>query len=186
MKKKFGTIALALIIGLTVVAIGLGFLFGPANPIPWVLMGGLALVVFFYNRREVESQLVWKDEYSVGVEKVDDDHKQLITLLNRFQTAYEYHTGEEFERTALNELINYTRYHFDREEELMKEHEYPDIEAHKAQHAAMIAEVEQFQKDYQARGHEALEGVATYLNEWLINHINGTDKLYVPYMADKR
>ena len=32
---------------------------------------------------------------------------------------------------------------------------------------------------------EALQGVANYLYGWLINHINGTDKLYMPFLTGK-
>ena len=128
---------------------------------------------------------MWQDAYSVGVATLDDDHKKLIDLLNQFQTAYDYHTGEAFEQEALNELVAYTRYHFEREEKLMADIGYPDLDAHKEQHRVMIAEVERFVADYQARGHEALEGVASYLTDWLINHINGTDKQYGPFFNEK-
>ena len=185
MNKKFSTLMLALVIGLTIVAIGMGFLFGPTNPIPWILMGVLVVIVIIYNRRSGRDKLQWKDEYSVGIKELDDDHKQLIILLNRFLTAYEYHTGEAFERGTLKELLDYTRYHFDKEEKMMEEYDYPGLAEHKEQHESMIAVVGQFQKDYEARGHEALQGVANYLYGWLINHINGTDKLYMPFLTGK-
>lgn len=185
MKKQFNTLVLAALIGLLVVAIGLGFLFGLDNPVSWLLIGVVIAIPFIYKRMADRNRLVWKDSYSVGVKVLDDDHKKLIDLLNQFQTAYEYHTGEEFEHEALNELVAYTRYHFEREEKLMEDTDYPDLDTHKEQHRAMIAEVERFVADYQARGHEALEGVASYLTGWLINHINGTDKQYRPFFNEK-
>ncbi|MBL3526258.1 MAG: hemerythrin family protein [gamma proteobacterium endosymbiont of Lamellibrachia anaximandri] len=183
--KKLKTLLLVVTIGLLVVAAGLGFLFGIDNPVAWILIGMVILIPFIYNWKVRSDQLVWKDSYSVGIAQLDDDHKKLIELLNKFQTAYEYHTGEEFERKALEELVDYTKYHFDHEENLLQENNYPDFAAHKDQHVAMIAEVERFVEDYQVRGHEALEGVAQYLQGWLINHINGTDKQYTSHLQGK-
>jgi len=185
MKKSMNALILTMIIGLLVVAIGLGFLLGIDNPVPWILIGVLLLIPFAYRRVAEKDRVKWKDSYSVGVKVLDDDHKQLIRLLNGFHTAYQYHTGEEHEREALMALVDYTKYHFEREEKLMEENGYPDLEAHKAQHRSMIAEVERFIDDYKVRGHEALDGVANYLNGWLINHINGTDKQYAPFFQNK-
>ena len=182
MKKNINALVLAAIIGLLIVAIGLGFLFGPANPVPWILIGVLIAIVFIYRWIASKDRVEWKESYTVGVDVLDDDHKRLIELINRFQTAYKYHTGEEFERQALNELVDYTRYHFEREEKMMEAAGYPDLEVHKTVHRAMIFKVAQFQEEYQQRGHEALDGVASFLGEWLIDHINGTDKKYGPYI----
>lgn len=185
MKNSVSVFLLAIGIALLLVAIGMGFLFGADNPVPWVLIGILLVVPFVYRRMADRDKIAWKESYSVGVAVLDDDHKKLIELLNQFQTAYRYHTGEEFERTALMELVNYTKYHFQREERLMEEHGYPDLAAHKKQHESMISEVERFLADYEARGHEALDGVVSYLTGWLINHINGTDKEYSSFFNQK-
>ena len=183
MKKNINALVLAAIIGLLIVAIGLGFLFGPANPVPWILIGVLIAIVFAYRWVSSRDRVEWKESYTVGVADLDNDHKRLIELINRFQTAYKYHTGEEFELQALNELVDYTRYHFEREEKMMEEAGYPDLEEHKEIHRNMIVKVGRFQKEYQQTGHEALDGVASFLSEWLIDHINGTDKKYSPFLS---
>jgi len=186
MKKNINALVLAAIVGLLIVAVGLGFLFGPSNPIPWVLIGVLVVIVIVYRWVSSRDRVEWKDFYSVGVDVLDDDHKRLIELINRFQVAYKYHTGEEFERQAFEELVDYTKYHFEREEKMMEEAGYPDLEAHKELHRAMISKVDDFQEKYRQTGHEALEGVAALLCGWLIDHINGVDKKYGPYINQKR
>lgn len=185
MKKNLNALLMAGIIGLLIVAIGLSFLFGLDNPVSWILILVLVAIPLLYRRLAARDQMVWKEGYSVGITALDEDHKKLIDLLNQFQTAYEYHTSDAFERQALNELIDYTKYHFKREEQLMEEHGYPDLENHKEKHVEMIAEVDRFVADYERRGHEALEEVAHYLMGWLINHINGTDKQYGPFLNRK-
>lgn len=185
MKNNLNALLLAGILGLLIVAIGLSFLFGIDNPVSWILILVLIAIPLLYRRIAARGQMVWKAGYSVRVAALDDDHKKLIELLNQFRTAYEYHTSDEFERRALNELIDYTKYHFRREEQLMEEHGYPDLESHKEKHAEMIAEVDRFVADYEKRGHAALADVAHYLMGWLINHINGTDRQYGPFLNSK-
>ncbi|MCB1758180.1 MAG: bacteriohemerythrin [Gammaproteobacteria bacterium] len=182
MKRNLNALVLAAVIGLLIVAIGLGFLFGPTNPVPWVLIALLVVIVIAYRWVSSRDQVVWKESYSVGVGQLDDDHKRLIDLLNRFQVAFRYHTGEEFERKTLDELVDYTKYHFEREEQMMEAAGYPDLAAHKEIHRSMIDKVEGFREEYKQLGHEALDGVANYLSDWLIEHINVTDKHYGPYI----
>lgn len=185
MSRKFSALILAAVIGLIIVSIGLGFLIGLDNPIPWLLLASLALIPFAYKKLEEKPFIVWKDEYSVGIKELDNDHKKLIYLLNQFKTAYDYDISEEFEHQALEDLVSYTHSHFEREETMMKESGYPDYENHKAQHARMIKQVDGFVEKYKAEGHEALDEVCDFLNNWLINHINGTDKSYSQYLKDK-
>jgi len=174
--KNLNALLLAMVIGLLIVGVGLGFLFGFDNPVPWILLAVLAVIPFVYRRNACGDAILWNDSYSVGIKSIDDDHKKLITLVNKFNCAYKFNSGEDFERESLDELVDYTRYHFNREEQMMQDNDYPDFEAHKAQHVAMVTQVENIVKDYDNRGYEALDGVSDLLKGWLINHINGTDK----------
>ncbi|GAA3915890.1 bacteriohemerythrin [Litoribacillus peritrichatus] len=185
MTKRFNALIFAAAIGLIIVAIGLGFLIGLNNPIPWILIIALILIPVAYKKFNANSEIVWKDEYSVGIEVLDNDHKKLIYLLNQFQTAYDYYTDAEFERQALEELVAYTRFHFEREEGFMKQSGYPDFENHKKQHESMILQVESFVEKYKREGHESLNEVSQFLTNWLLNHINGTDKLYSKHLIEK-
>lgn len=184
-KSRFGALFIALIIGCLIVIAGLGFLFGIDNPVSWVLILLVVLIPVVFNRFSKRNQLEWKESYSVGVKSLDDDHKKLIELLNHFQTAYDYNVGEEGERKALDELVAYTKYHFQREEELMEQNGYPSFAAHREQHQAMVADVGRFYQEYDRRGHDALGDVAKFLERWLIEHINGTDKQYGPFLNEK-
>lgn len=185
MENRTKSFIYAAIIGLIIVAIFLGFLSSLSNPVSWILIAVLVLIPIFYKKKANPTRVQWKDEYSVGVKHIDDDHKELIGLLNNFSMAYDYAMSEEFEKKALNELISYTKYHFEREEKLMEDNEYPDVVAHKEQHKVMIAQVEQFVELYNEKGHDALDEIANFLSNWLINHINGTDKQYSEHLHSR-
>lgn len=185
MNKRTKSLIYAMAIGLIIVIIFLGFLSSFSNPISWILIGALLLIPIFYKKSEQSNQVQWKDEYSVGITFIDDDHKKLINLLNQFTAAYDHDMSETFEKEALEELINYTKYHFEREEEMMSENDYPDFIAHKAKHQEMIEQVSSFVELYNKKGHAALKEISEYLTVWLISHINGTDKEYSQYLNER-
>ena len=117
MNSRSKSLIYAAIVGLIIVAIFLGFLSSITNPISWILIVVLTLIPVFYKKVSKADEMVWKEEYSVGIVSLDNDHKKLISLLNQFTTAYDYAMSEEYERQALKDLINYTKYHFEREEQ---------------------------------------------------------------------
>jgi len=185
MENRTKSFIYAAIIGLIIVAIFLGFLSSMANPISWILISVLVLIPILYKKKPNSNQVEWREEYSVGIEHIDNDHKKLISLLNNFTIAYDYAMSESFEKDALNELIGYTKYHFEREEKMMEDNDYPDVVAHKAQHKVMIEQVEKFVQLYNNQGHDALDEISSFLSDWLINHINGTDKQYSEHLHNK-
>ncbi len=145
MSRTNKMIFLVLIAGTLSVAVVLTFIaLGVFHPVPWLLVASLLIIPFLMSRSEKQHYVEWKDEYSVGVKSIDDDHKKLLNLINNFQTAVRYRTGKAFEKESLDEVIAYTKYHFDREEKMMQEAGYPDIEAHKEIHRAMIAKTDDF------------------------------------------
>jgi hemerythrin len=160
--------------------------FGIVHFVPWLFVLGTVAVVVIVRIREKNQFVVWKDDYSVGIEMIDNDHRKLLNLINQFQTAVFYRTGKEFEREAFDALVDYTRTHFQREEELMKEYGYPDFEAHQAEHRKMIAQVEACMAQYKTEGRQVqLKRAVVFLRNWLINHINGTDQAYSKFLRDK-
>ncbi|NMP30620.1 bacteriohemerythrin [Thalassotalea sp. M1531] len=185
MTKQYRALIYAAIIGLLTVIIFLGFLMGLDNKLSWLLVIVLVAIPYLYSYNKSNKVVRWKDSYSVGIESLDADHRKLLSLLNQFNTAYEYYMGESFERQSLKELIDYTHYHFEREEKMMEEAGYEDIEAHKKQHQAMIAEINVLDAKYAEHGHEAFAEISKYLTNWLLNHINGTDKQYSEVMIAK-
>ena len=182
MRQSIQTLGLALFIVVGLIIIVIGLLPG-MNPWISVVMAAVLMLVFVINKRQTSKHFVaWKDEYSVGIETIDDDHKKLLTLINNLQTAVYYPTGEAFERQALKELVDYTKYHFEREEKMMLDNDYPDFEPHKAQHEAMIGEVKSFCERYEKDRENTIQEMAEFLRSWLINHIAGTDQKYCEHL----
>jgi len=180
-------VLITLLVGALLVAAIMTFIgLGVTNPVPWLFLLAIVVVVIYTRRRDKDQFVQWKDEYSVGIEAIDNDHRRLLNLINQFQTAVFYQTGSQFEDEAFDALIDYTRTHFAREEQLMAEYAYPDLEAHKAEHEKMIALVETRMAEHRTPGHhETLVEMVNFLRDWLINHINGTDQAYSGFLHDK-
>ncbi len=185
MNNKLRMFGVAVLVLTLITAAILGLVVSPTNPLTWLLLAALVVLPFLHQRLKSRQYLEWKPEYSVGIPSIDMQHRRLINLINRLQTAVDYSTGEVFEREALDELVDYTRTHFRYEEDLMEQNEYPGFEGHREEHVRMIARVEQVLQDYQQDQDDAMQKATDFLKDWLINHINGTDKQYSQFLIDK-
>jgi len=183
--RRMCMFGLSLFILTLVIAVILALVAAPTHPLTWVLVVILASVPFVYNKLATRKYLEWKDEYCVGIDSIDQQHRKLVNLINQLQTAVDYSTGEEFEQDALDELVDYTKTHFTYEEGLMRDNDYPDFEPHKLQHEKMFKKVGEVLAEYEKDHDTAMSNAVEYLKEWLINHINGTDKEYSSYLIEK-
>ena len=175
----------SLLILTLIVAVILGLIAGPKSPLTWTLIAILVVVPLIHKKLASRRFVEWKDSYSVGIDSIDQQHRKLLNLINQLQTAVDYSTGELFEREALDELVEYTKTHFSYEEGLMKDNDYPDFVAHKAQHEKMFKKVSEVLSEYENDKDTAMANAASYLKDWLVHHINGTDKEYSSYLIER-
>jgi hemerythrin-like metal-binding protein len=185
MNKAMDVCTLSLFILTLVIAVLLAIMAGPTSPLTWSMAGVLVLIPFIRRKFKDGRRVDWKDEYSVGIESIDQQHKNLINLINMLQTTVDYSTGEEFEQQCLAAVVDYTKTHFVYEEGLMSKYGYPDFEAHKAQHQKMIDKVNDLLAAYEEHPESAMKDALDFLKQWLIRHINGTDKQYSEFLLSK-
>ena len=125
----------------------------------------------------------WSDQLSVGINTIDDQHKKLVSIINRLYDAMKSGKGSEILSEVLSELIEYTKYHFSTEETLMKNNAYPNYQSHKSLHSKLVEKVMDLELDLKA-GRIALSvQVFHFLKDWLVNHIQGEDKKYAPFLT---
>jgi hemerythrin len=125
------------------------------------------------------AELQWRSDYSVGVESVDWEHRQLFDMMNELEGAIESRKGQEI-GYFLTGLLIYTREHFVNEENLMLQINYPDYLAHKAEHEKLTNRaMELIESDSTA---ESTLTLLQFLKDWLRLHILGWDMKYKKYM----
>lgn len=127
----------------------------------------------------------WTDELSVGVQEIDEQHKVLVGLLNRFHEAVVTGRDHEAIKSVLKELADYTIIHFSVEESLMRIFNYPDYENHKHHHAELAKQVTDLQSKVENEKAEVSMEVLNFLRHWLTHHILGDDKKYGPYLVER-
>ncbi len=132
----------------------------------------------------------WSDDFSVGIQEIDEQHKVLVGLLNQLHEAIRDHQGSATSREILDRLADYTRTHFTVEESLMRVTNYPDFPGHKAQHEELIRQIQELQEKLDTGKASISFELLHFLKVWLTKHINETDKRFgshflgVPLAAD--
>jgi hemerythrin len=128
--------------------------------------------------------ITWKNEYSVGVPEMDNQHQKLVTLLNQLDESMGKGKGKEVIGKILAELVKYTQTHFSNEEFLLLSHNYPDLSSHKLEHVKLTQRVLAFKNDFDAGKATLTIPVMNFLENWLVNHIQVRDKLYGKMIAN--
>ena len=126
--------------------------------------------------------VTWSPTLYVNVKQFDDQHMQLVKMINELHDAVKTGRGNEALGTTLNGLISYTCTHFSDEESLMISHDYPDAAAHEAEHAHLVKIVSELQLKFDS-GHAILTfDVLMFLRDWLMGHILVVDKKFGVYL----
>ncbi len=127
-----------------------------------------------------ENPCEFTDEYLVGVDLIDGEHRQLFSIVdraNRLVKTYDAASGYDRIVGILNELKDYTIEHFRDEEEYMESIHYEGIDAQKRAHEAFINKLENIDyNEIEENPQESLQKLLEFLLGWLINHILYMDK----------
>ena len=127
----------------------------------------------------------WNDSFSVGVARLDEQHRRLIDMLNKMIRDPAATTRSETVADVLTDMTNYAQEHFKSEEDLMIAHDYPRLDEHKHQHLGFQEKAARLclatVKGRTSVPHELLE----YLQQWLIRHILQTDMAFKPFFEQK-
>ncbi|MBU1215543.1 MAG: bacteriohemerythrin [Gammaproteobacteria bacterium] len=120
----------------------------------------------------------WTDEYSVHIKTIDDQHKELVNILNRLFVAVSLREGDKVIAGILDALMSYTQTHFALEERLLKQAKYKDFDAHKEEHRKLLEQLDQLCKKHLMEEKPIYFEMLSFLKRWLKEHIQGVDILY--------
>ncbi len=126
--------------------------------------------------------ITWDRSYSVSVQKLDQQHQKLFSLINALHEAMKLRKGHTVIQDTLHELATYTVTHFRAEEELLRRTNYPGFAAHQAEHQKFVAKVNEFTEDLKAGRLTISIAVLQFLKDWLTEHIQGTDRSYADHL----
>jgi hemerythrin len=127
----------------------------------------------------------WKNEYSVGVKEIDDQHRGLLdtinTLLEEQSDKYE---ASKFS-PAVSTLIHYAYTHFATEEQYLLRVHFPDLNNHILEHIDFIMKTLGLALKVKNGNDESPLELLRYLTGWYSSHVLGTDRKYIPFLVSK-
>ncbi|QPJ62591.1 MAG: bacteriohemerythrin [Candidatus Nitronauta litoralis] len=139
----------------------------------------------FTFKSESMTLMDWNDALSVNIQEIDNHHKRLINLINDvYRGIMLGHTEGSIHQT-LDELVSFTQKHFAYEERLFGDHSYPDRDAHKAKHEELLSQVGDLANRYKSGEAGVGTRMMTFLKDWLVQHIMGTDQQYTSFLNNK-
>jgi hemerythrin len=130
------------------------------------------------NMSDSEVFFKWSNDYSVSIPEIDEQHHELINILNRLFVAVSKREGHKVIAGIFDALLVYTQTHFTLEERLMKEANYPGFEAHKEEHWKLIAQLDDLGRKFMVEDKPIYFEMLSFLRTWLKEHILGCDIEY--------
>jgi hemerythrin len=133
-------------------------------------------------------EIRWSDDFLIGIEELDFEHRRLIDDINRLHRELRTETDPERIADTLGHIHARMQSHFALEEHVMAAHKYPHLAEHKAEHERLLDDYTDFMTRFgdgrDTREHAAMEDV---LRRWIVEHIVTNDrKMSLMVTASKR
>jgi len=122
--------------------------------------------------------LAWSEDFELGCEQVDSQHRRLFELVSNLVEACTDGYDIKILNETLDFLVNYTVQHFHDEEEFQLRYNYPGYQQHKQMHEDFKVVVGEHVHEFKENGSslDLSNAVNKVVVRWLINHIQREDK----------
>ena len=124
--------------------------------------------------------IVFGPELVLGIGVIDDQHKRIVQYYNNMVNSF----NNDLPRMSqiLDELINYTLFHFYNEENFLVAINYTEFAGHKRKHASLIDELKTLAAELRLNdSKEIKEKILSVSRDWIVFHIMIEDSMYVDY-----
>jgi hemerythrin len=119
----------------------------------------------------------WDDRFSIEIPLIDRQHKQLVAMTNQLFEACQgggEPAKEQFKKTV-REAVDYVKYHFSTEEQIMEKLLYSGFAAHKKEHTDFSQEVLSNVQAFEEGKKFVPNQFVRFLRDWILSHIAMTD-----------
>lgn len=124
----------------------------------------------------MEKMFIWEEKYETGHPMIDAQHIALFDTANKIAACDDIDTIQDYIAT----LHRYVQEHFDDEEKLMVQCNYPDIHKHHNLHNDLVkALIKYLECDFTEEGE--MEEFKFFVYEWIINHILYYDLEFIQF-----
>lgn len=122
----------------------------------------------------------WKSDYSLGIQEIDDQHRMLLRSFSTIKEAIQLEQGWSSTHCSIMELKELALMHFTLEESLMRLFGYPETEEHRSTHKHFLVTLDDILN--MSIRKSADSKMLALLQDWLTEHILGTDKDYARHI----
>jgi hemerythrin len=129
-------------------------------------------------------QLRWKEAYSVGVPALDEAHRAMIDRAAALVASLDASPGAADPRDILDDLIECAVDHFDEEERMLAQHDWPGLSEHMLEHGMLLRTLLKFKAD-QRYGRLTAVQAGEFIADWVLTHILDDDMKYRPCLAPR-
>lgn len=143
------------------------------------LAQGLSSKVSKYKSDKMNVYMPWTKELELGVKMFDDQHKKLIDLINQLYDAIRDNRVKNVIDKILNDLVAYTVYHFNTEEEMFKKYGYSEAAKHRQIHEDLKSTVADVKNKIESGQAVIGFNIIAFLENWVKTHIMGEDRKYI-------
>ena len=118
----------------------------------------------------------WYNQYSIGNDEIDRQHKKLFEIFNRLFYDCMSSDRNKVSTSVIDELIFYSEYHFETEENHMRNIDYKFIEKHIEDHNDFRNHILEYKQKKSITEHDICHDLILYLNKYIKNHMLEEDK----------
>jgi hemerythrin-like metal-binding protein len=123
--------------------------------------------------------LDWTDKFLFGIEDVDEQHKQLIELVNSMFASFKMDKTKKEIKENIKSFVDFASYHFGNEEQYFEQFNYSESKSHIKEHNEFLKQIKSFQIDYNTNKVKFLDDIMSYIKVWLYRHFTEEDIKFV-------
>jgi len=121
------------------------------------------------------SVLQWREEFNVGVEEVDHEHRELIELIRTLQLNLQEGADTSDIVDVLGEIFAQISAHFALEEKMMRETHYDAYADHKEDHETLLDDLRDIMDEVEDDGVLDEARLTDDLDRWFSDHFKTHD-----------
>jgi len=132
--------------------------------------------------------VIWDEKYATGIELVDSQHKELFSLTNELFHACmgDDDALKDVFKETMERMVDYVRFHFGAEQQMLQRINYPDYQEHKKQHDTLVRDILEAVNSFNKGEKFVANQFVRTMRDWILSHIALTDRLYVAYITEQK
>ncbi len=125
----------------------------------------------------------WGEAYILHIDEMDQQHKQLADIVNEIYLHVSNNDLDYVANNAIYRLVALVKHHFETEEEMMMQVNYPEIDEHKKVHRELVDQIVAIAGKIRVELLLNPIDVLAFLRAWLNDHLLEEDTRFAHYLV---